>query len=87
MPNLIQIIIGYLHLKDAEFTDLYEDATNIMFADASVPDKVFVMNLHGEDIRTQLISKRGNKLTYISLQRTTEPKTPKEFAESLFYIQ
>ena len=87
MPNLIQIIKGYLHLKDVEFTDLYEDATNIMFADASVPDKVFVMNLHGEDIRTQLISKRGNKLTYIPLQRTTEPKNPKEFAESLFYIQ
>lgn len=61
MPNLIQIIKGYLHLKDVEFTDLYEDATNIMFADASVPNKVFVMNLHGEDIRTQLISKRGDK--------------------------
>ena len=87
MPNLIQIIIGYLHLKDVEFTDLYEDAANIMFADASVPDKVFVMNLHGEDIRTQLISKRGNKLTYIPLQRTTEPKTPKEFAESLFRVE
>ena len=86
MPNLIQIIKGYLHLKDAEFTDLYEDATNIMFADASVPDKVFVMTLHGEDIRTQLISKKGDKLTYIPLQRTIEPKTPKEFAESLFYI-
>ena len=87
MPNLIQIIKGYLHLKDVEFTDLYEDAANIMFADASVPDKVFVMNLHGEDIRTQLISKRGNKLAYIPLQRTTEPKTPKEFAESLFCIE
>lgn len=86
MPNLIQIIKGYLHLKDVEFTDIYEDAANIMFADASVPGKAFVMNLHGEDIRTQLISKRGNKLTYIPLQRTTEPKTPKEFAESLFYI-
>lgn len=87
MPNLIQIIKGYLHLKDVEFTNLYEDATNIMFADASVPEKVFVMNLHGEDIRTQLITKRGNKLTYIPLQRTIEPKTPKEFAESLFYIK
>lgn len=87
MPNLIEIIKGYLHLKDVEFTDLYEDATTIMFVDASVPNKVFVMNLHGEDIRTQLIGKRGNKLTYIPLQRTTEPKTPKEFAESLFYIR
>lgn len=87
MPNLIQIIKGYLHLKDVEFTDLYEDATSIMFAEASVPDKVFVMNLHGEDIRTQLISKKGNKLTYIPLQRTIEPKTPKEFAESLFRIE
>ena len=87
MPNLIRIIKGYLHLKDVEFTDLYEDAANIMFADASVPDQVFVMILHGEDIRTQLLTKRGEKLTYIPLQRTIEPKTPKEFAESLFYIQ
>lgn len=87
MPNLIQIIIGYLHLKDVEFTDLYEDAANIMFADASVPNKVFVMNLHGEDIRTQLISKKRGKLTYIPLQRTIEPKTPKEFAENLFRIE